>query len=285
MLQDPYNFSVRFKRMHARTLPQIQAMKHVVDFVYEADQAGRLLVIYYAGHGRAGDHGQLMLAGSLAQKASIDWTCVEITLEKTEADVLVIFDCCCAGLLFRQPTTFEGQHQKRKFLYVAACRAEQRTLSAGPASFTSAMIWALERLAVDESGFTVRRLVRTLMSYEHFPRDTQEAVVFESRFSAVDGDIWLAPSLGKGNDFGRLVKENSAQETRETHATVGVLDLRFHFAEPVTWAVVEDTALALKNFLRTEKGLRCHRVSFLRHKSCVEGPARHWLGLIRKKKA
>jgi hypothetical protein len=268
--------------MHAQTLPQIQAMKHVVDFVYEADQAERLLVIYYAGHGRAGDHGQLMLAGSLAQKASIDWTCVEMTLEKTEGDVLVIFDCCCAGLLLRQPPTFEGQHSKRKFLYVAACRAEQRTLSAGPASFTSAIIWALKTLAVDESGFTIRRLVRTLMSYEHFPCGTQEAVVFESRFGAGDGDIWLAPSPMKGNAFRQRVEEDS---TQETHPTVDVLDLRFHFAEPVTGVVVEDTALALKKFLRTEEGLRCHRVSFLEHKSCVEGPARRWLDLIRKKKS
>jgi hypothetical protein len=267
--------------MHAQTLPQIQAMKHVVDFVYEADQAGRLLVIYYAGHGRAGDHGQLMLAGSLAQKASIDWTCVEITLEKTEADVLVIFDCCCAGLLLRQPPTLGGQHSKRKFLYVAACRAEQRTLSAGPASFTSAIIWALKTLAVDESGFTIRRLVRTLMSHEHFPCGTQEAVVFESRFGARDGDIWLAPSLVKGNAFRQRVEEDS---TQETHSTVDVLDLRFHFAEPVTGAVVEDTALALKKFLRTEEGLRCYRVSFLEHKSCVEGPARRWLDLIRKRR-
>jgi len=279
-MQDSYNFSVQFKRMHPQTLPQIQAMKHVVDFVYEEDQAGRLLVIYYAGHGRAGANGQLMLAGSLAQSASIDWTRVEITLEKTEADVLVIFDCCCAGFLHRRLPELRGP-STRKFLYVAACRAEQRTLSAGPASFTSAMIWALEELAMDEPGFTVRRLVRTVMSYEHFPRDTQEAVVFESRFGAVDGDIRLGPSLGKGGAVGRRVEENIVQET---HPTADVLDLRFHFAERVTGAVVEDTALALKTLLRTEKSLRCHRVSLLEHKSYVEGAARYLLGLILRKK-
>jgi hypothetical protein len=280
VLQDSYNFSVRSKRINTQALPQIQAMKHVVDFVYEEDQARRLLVIYYAGHGRVGNNGQLMLAGSLAQMASIDWTRVEITLEKTEADVLVIFDCCCAGILHRRPPELRGR-STRRFLYVAACRAEQRTLSAGPASFTSAMIWALEKLAVDESGFSVRRLVRTLMSYEHFPRDAQEAVVFESRFGAVDGDIWLAPSLGKG-DAARTEVDDSSEGMK---ATADVLDLRFHFADIVTGSVVEDTALALKTFLRTEKGLRCHRVSFLKHKSYVEGPARHWLNLIRRKEA
>jgi hypothetical protein len=273
--------------MHAQTHPQIQAMKHVVEFVYEEDRSGRLLVVHYAGHGRAGGNGQLMLAGSIkpeseaaSESASIDWTDVETVLRETKADVLVIFDCCCAGLLLCQPPELGGRRARRKFLYVAACRAKQRTPSAGLQSFTSAMIWALEALAADGSGFTVRRLVRTLMSYEHFPRDTQEAVVFDSRFGTVEGDTWLAPSLGKGDVAGSSqVERDSARGT----PMADVLDLRFHFAGSVTEAVVEDTALVVKEFLRTEKGLRCHRVSFLKHKSYVEGTAGHWLNLIRKK--
>lgn len=142
------------------------------------------------------------------------------------------------------------------------------------------MVWALEELA-GEPGSTVRRLVRTLMSYEHFPRATQEAVVFESRFGPVDGDILLAPSLGNVDAAGclRVEKEDRLEGTQ---STAGVLDLRFHFAESVTEAVVEDTALASKASLRAE-GSRFHRVSFLRHSSCVEGPARRWLGLVRRK--
>jgi hypothetical protein len=261
-------------------------MKHVVEFVYEEDRSGRLLVVYYAGHGRAGSNGQLLLAGSIApeseaagENASIDWTDVEIMLRKTKADVLVIFDCCCAGLLLCRPPELGGRRARRKFLYVAACRAKQRTPSAGLQSFTSVMIWALGELAAGGSGFTVRRLVRTLMSYEHFPRG-QEAVVFESRFGTVEGDIWLAPSMGKDVAGSSQMEMDSAHGT----PTVDVLNLRFHFAESLTEAVVEDTALAVKEFLRTERGLRCHRVSFLRHKSYVEGPARHWLDIIRKKR-
>lgn len=130
----------------------------------------------------------------------------------------------------------------------------------------------------DESGFTVGRLVRTLMAYERFPRSTQEAVVFESRSGSVDGDIWLAPSL----DAARRLRMGEDRFER-SQFTADVLELRFHFAERATEAVVEDTARALKRFLRTEKKeLRLHRVEFLRHKSYVEGPARHWLGFIRR---
>jgi len=279
--------------MHSQENPQIQATKHVVDFVCEEDRAGRLFVVYYAGHGRAGSQGQLLLSGSLTrdgepagENASIDWTDVESALKTTKADVLVVFDCCCAGLLLCRPPEARGRcHSKRKFLYVAACRAEQRTASAGPQSFNSAMIRALGLLAADQFGFTVRRLVRTLMSYESFPRDNQEAVVFESRFGAVGGDIWLVPLPGKGNAAASGCSRVKGVRVESTRSTADVLDFRFHFAERVTDAEVEDMTLALKRFLRAEKGLRCHRVSFLKHKSHVEVLAGHWLGLIRRGKS
>lgn len=105
--------------MHLQQYPQMQATKQIDDFVTEEDGVGKLLVVYYAGHGRAGRNGQLVLSGSLstpqdedededggnttadeAENASIDWSTIETaTLAKTSADVLVIFDCCAAGLL------------------------------------------------------------------------------------------------------------------------------------------------------------------------------------------
>lgn len=65
ILQNSYHFSVRFERMHAQICPQMQAAEHVGDFVREEDQSERLLVVYYAGHGRAGKDSRLVLAGSL----------------------------------------------------------------------------------------------------------------------------------------------------------------------------------------------------------------------------
>lgn len=45
---------------------QVQANKHLADFVYDHDGANTLLIIYYAGHGQPGDvPGGLHLTGSV----------------------------------------------------------------------------------------------------------------------------------------------------------------------------------------------------------------------------
>ncbi|KAM0723110.1 hypothetical protein Q7P37_001310 [Cladosporium fusiforme] len=144
---------------------------------------------------------------------SIEWIDVESSvLAKTSADVLVIFDCCHAGLLFRP--AYRGP--RRSFQYVAARKADQRTKSAGPEPFTSAMIWALKSLA-NRSGFKVTKIVEKFMQHETFPRGKQEAVVHGSRFGSVDEDIWLAAlseeeTGGTGDEFGHRRHGIGAQE-------------------------------------------------------------------------
>lgn len=214
---------------------------------------------------------------------SIEWTDVESSvLAKTKADVLVIFDCCHAGLLC-QPA-FRGP--RRPFQYVAACKAWQRTKSAGPESFSSAMIWALKKLA-DRPGFTVTKLIHTLMEHEDFPRDRQEAVVYGSRYGPVDEDIWLAPAPKNGVGNGILpanqVYQSLSSGREYVKATADILDLRFHFTEPATVSDIEDTAQALKKLLHTSDDLRFHRITFLDHTSFLEWPVKHWPRQTRRK--
>lgn len=212
---------------------------------------------------------------------SIDWTDVESTLAKARSDVLVIFDCCHAGLLCCPAT----RGHRRKFQYVAACKADQRTASAGRKSFTSATTWALKQLT-DRPGFTVTKLVQTLLRYEHFPLYQQEVVVYPSRFGPAEEDIWIAPMAEKGGD-GHEVEDNNLPSNRRTDhlPTADILDLRLHFSKPATASHVEETAQALRNLLETSQDLHFHRVSFLDHTSYVEWCARHWLKQTRGKRS
>lgn len=239
--------------MHVQIHPQVQATRNVSDFVYYEDHPRHLLIVYYAGHGAEHD-GKLLLAGRLTHTEAgpdvyINWADIEVILGKTEADVLVIFDCCCAGILCRPVF---GGGLRRKFQYIAACKSDELTPAAGPRSFTSAMIRALQNMA-GEPGFTTRRLVRKLMQHEHFPSG-QEAIVFGSRFGHVDGDIWLAASAQHVDARAR---------SRETISTADVLDLRFHFAERATEDDIEQTARSLKSLLRDQGAVRFHAISIL----------------------
>ncbi len=64
VFQDKYNFNVYHKQINNKKPAQVQAHKYLADFVYEEDGERTLLIVYYAGHGFAGDKaGTLNLAG------------------------------------------------------------------------------------------------------------------------------------------------------------------------------------------------------------------------------
>lgn len=263
--------------------PQLQATKHVTDFVYDNDTPKGLLIVYYAGHGWAENNsvGRISLSGKFPDNAherdeSIEWNEVEHSLSKATSDVLVIFDCCHAGLLCRP--AFRGH--RRSFYYVAACKGDQVTRSSGKRSFTKAMIWALEELAGNPR-FTVTKLISTLMKYEHFPRDHQEPVIYPSRFGPGDHEIWIIPTP---RDRAKGATAPVQDHSPNIPTTTDILDLRFHFTDHATSSHIHDTAVVLKDLLNSNKHLYFHRISFVDHSSFVEGLARRWLQTTRKKK-
>jgi hypothetical protein len=289
VLEDSYGFPVEYERMHMRRHPQVQAMKHVVDFLHKHDsiEPRTLLIVYYAGHGGSDptSTGRISLSGcypvnDAARDRSIAWTEVESTLAKAESDVVVIFDCCHAGLLCCPAR----RGPRNSFHYVAACKADQRTRASGKKSFTAAMIWALKDLA-DSPGFTVTRLVEKLMQHEPFPREEQEAVIYPSRFGP-GREIWIAPKPEKRSPgTASLIADARPSSAREDLLpTADILDLRFHFARHATVAHITETARMMKDFLETKQSLHFHHISFIDHTSFVKWGAEHWLDVYRKRK-
>ena len=183
--------------MHTTTPPQIQAFKHLSNFVDAHAALRTLLIVYYAGHGyrSARDRDHIALSGKafieLEDKFanSIEWHEVERTLVSINSDVLVIFDCCQAGLLCssaREGSVTDG----RIFQYLGACESQQQTRSAGEHSFTSAVTWALKEL-IGETSFPVTKLVKKIESHAGFPHGKQRPVLFSGRFDPASANICL----------------------------------------------------------------------------------------------
>jgi hypothetical protein len=245
--------------MDLLTSPHEQAKRHAAVFVDKEDGKGRLLIVCYGGHGNGHDGGRLLLSGCLLgspppegghRYEQIDWAEVEIVLSKAEADVLVILDCCHAGVLF--DPGMMSRAARRKFQYIAACEAEQMTRSAGPGSFTTAIIWALKHLA-KETGFSTQQLVCSLSGRREFCCETQEPFTFSGKFGLVTEDIWIAPVTGRT-------------------AASKVLDLRFHFDRHASESDIQATADYLQTFLRSKQSLRFHKISNLGFKSYNADP-------------
>ena len=283
VLEGRYGFETRLERMDLRTHPQVQAAKHVADLVFERDDPEHLLIVYYSGHGSADEYNRLLIHGSRqkddnAREMCIDWTEVEVLLGKARADVLVILDCCFAGIL--ASTQRLNRSARRKFQYIAACEAGEVTMSAGKESFSQAIMEAFRRLA-KRPGFTTSELVRTLTAHEDFPRNDQEALLFDSRFGPVDEDIWIAPSTEQSAN---LASQESKRQRENDLPTAAFLDLRFCFAKHATDSDVETTAEALKKLIRSTKDLKFHKVSLLRRRSNVAGVIQHWRDVVSKKR-
>lgn len=199
MLHKVYHFDVEKHLLNTKDSPQKQVFKHLSNFVAAYDNPQTLLVVYYAGHGykSAKGTGHLALSGKPIMDtkakiaASFEWHEVERTLAETLSDVLVIFDCCNAGLLCKSALASRA-NDTRTFQYLGACESEQQTRRAGKHSFTSAVIWALEGLA-EEASFPITKLVQKIEAHKDFPHDKQRPVLFGGRFNPVSEIICLAP--------------------------------------------------------------------------------------------
>lgn len=211
------------------------------------------------------------------QDYTIEWVDVERVLAKTKSDVFVIFDCCHAGLLCRPA----NRGSDRCFQYMGACSPYQRTKRAGRASFTTAMIWALERLS-SKPGFPSSELLMTITEAPNFPRD-QYPELYGGRFEPSAEYIYIAPTPLPNESIqvplGRYRNVPAEEEKKQQE----YLDLRFHFDSPISREALVRTADTLKRQMKIKK-LECRRVTFRGKYSAAEWAASAFLDRIRHKR-
>ena len=116
----------------------------------------------------------------------VKWHLAEASLQVTESDVFVIFDCCYAGDAGRA-----GRLNTRAFEFLAATSAGSTTKSPGPKSFTSGLIWALNKLNQERTRFTTSELTNTIKQCPEFPQD--QVPVLSERNAACIERIILTP--------------------------------------------------------------------------------------------
>lgn len=100
------------------------------------------------------------------------WRIAEEMLKDLDADVLLLFDCCFAGVLCG-PMTRAPSPRPKNFDFLGACSASELTKGPGPRSFTRAMIESLKTLASEETGFPISVLQNEIINYKDFPKHKQ----------------------------------------------------------------------------------------------------------------
>ena len=112
--------------------------------------------------------------GTSKKLSRVLWEEVEHQLERAHADLLVIFDCCHAGLLANDDP--RGPPPTRIFEFLGATLHNKKALGPGESSFTSALVWALEQLVHEPDGFTTSQLRAKVRKAPNFERSRQEPV-------------------------------------------------------------------------------------------------------------
>jgi hypothetical protein len=176
-------------------------------------------------------------------------------LGDTKADVLVIFDCCYAGDLGR---TWRQNLLLRSSEFIGATVAGALTKIPGKSSFTTALIWALEKLANERPIFTTSELVKETCNAPDFPK-TQVPILAE-RNAASNTRIQLSKLSPDG---GELESPGNAGALGSDIVPLDpqYLSLRFAFDNKPSDKEIKHMALSLNKMIKTH-ALSARRVDW-----------------------
>ncbi|KAL8705721.1 MAG: hypothetical protein Q9201_001155 [Fulgogasparrea decipioides] len=119
--------------------PEDELTAKLVSF-RKGKQQGSLMILYYAGHGGGGPHECIWSATNARDAPSLNWHNVQGLLLGHPPDLLLILDCCYAGLAVSNKGTGNNW-------FLGASVKESQAIGVSWKSFTSAMTRKLEGAA------------------------------------------------------------------------------------------------------------------------------------------
>jgi hypothetical protein len=198
------------------------------------------------------------------------WDEAEMIIKRTQGDVLVIFDCCHAGVLAKKTRSISD----RNFEFLAACGSDGVTEMPGDNSFTSALIWALKVLVKSKSPFSTQQLLRKInKEAPKFPQ--HQLALIEERGedeTSCYRKLVLAPLPKQGEKVETtLPSEKEQPKPKIKH----YLDLRFFYEQPPTKDEIQYLAQNLKDMIKRRK-ITARHIGWLKMTDIVKNAANQW---------
>lgn len=205
------------------------------------------------------------------QKNNVAWSSAEHNIKANKADVLVIFDCCHAG-------GFGGfghrAAKKTPFQCIAACGPFELTKKPGETSFTSALIWALEKLRPLHD-FTSIALLAKIKEYPHLPKGQKPDLL--RRDEENDALVWIAPQKREKN-------ESVPTKSEHRNPSHEYFDLRFNYYRRVEKRDAEMLAKTLSKLVRDNGDFHAKHIVLLDKTSAHSKAVRGFTSGISNKK-
>ena len=264
VFETKYNYRVWKRSLHTKQgrKPQLQLNEHLASFCNAENGPNALLIIYYAGHGMKNlTPGQLDLVAGNFDKGTkglsrIVWNKAEAQIQETDADIFLIFDCCYAGVLAKKTRSLWSP---RIFEFLGSTQEDSTALSPGKQSFTTALTFALGKLAEDEpNGFTTQQLYQSILSAPDFPRDEQQPCQSERGDKPSLRRLKIAP-LPK--DIQKLTRTASFTHSDLQEDAEYFLNLQFRFLRTPTVEHIDDLVEQLRALVK-DTDLPLHTVEW-----------------------
>ncbi|KAF1986966.1 hypothetical protein K402DRAFT_420622 [Aulographum hederae CBS 113979] len=262
VLEEKYKFEIVKQAVSQKDKAGSEISKHLAEFRHkynDDDAKNSLFIIYYAGHGWVSNErtGAFSIAGKKQANAkqTVPWDDIEFHIGKTEADVLLILDCCESGALSNSTRS-----RKRRYELLAACQAGKFTPAPGKNSFTRALIWALEQLEA-ERRFKTSKLFIKILEAPYFKDNDGQQPQLAPRFRLSGEQQENIEIQVIGHDDSDALRLGDSREEFESHVG-NYIDLRFHLTHELDASVLGDIAQRVRSMLHALGFLR--RVGFVK---------------------
>lgn len=156
-----FNFSVETYSIPSKQA-QLSLEAKIIHFILEHGSGGSLLIIHYGGHGDEDNdrmrerERQSVWAAQSVGGPTLDWFLIQPKLRNSDADVLLLLDCCFGAQAAR------GREVPSRVELLSASAMGVQAPPPGPKSFTTALIRELKDAAKSPLGITILELHRRL---------------------------------------------------------------------------------------------------------------------------
>ncbi|PMD37052.1 hypothetical protein L207DRAFT_586728 [Hyaloscypha variabilis F] len=169
--------------------PYVALETRLQDFKQQYSSEQNLLIIHYAGHGYLDQQNRMHWAAkSLLPCPTLDWYALQVGLERTLSDVLILLDACCSAGASNHVSELNSNQGGRTEIIVAS-GFDQNTSGQ---SFTTALIGELRRMAKTDpeyekcmSAAQLHQRLLASMLHQSLPKEEDPGVMVTSihRFS------------------------------------------------------------------------------------------------------
>ncbi|KAH0558473.1 hypothetical protein GP486_004869 [Trichoglossum hirsutum] len=234
LFRDKFNYCTRSYQIPSQK-SKTSLQLELATFVNQNDSPENLVIVYYGGHGIAGEESEgleLAAKGDGDGDPKVLFNHILSTLRIIDCDVLIILDCCHAGMAF-----YPEQPGTRKFELLTAASCDDWVPGPEKAgSFTTVMVNEIEELLKKQSsGFTVSTLYHKL----YHSRELKTKPLLFDMSQRDYGKLWLRP--------------RPEDPDRQPQKDLTSLKLTLHIADQVNDLAIHDIARGLQYLKYVQK--------------------------------